>query len=749
MASKKDKKKAEENYQLFQRANNAFRQKWQTVSQKGYDFYLGEQLSNAEQTQLEESGMPTFVVNRITPVVEMMKYFATAKNPRWQAVGAEGSDSDVASIHSDIADYCWYISNGGSLYSQVIQDALTKGIGYFQVDVDPDKDRGMGEVMFKTIEPYDVYVDPMARDFLLRDASYIIIKKDFTKNQLLQAFPDKEKTIKRSTASNEAGSWFSQRNLSTADSIQPDDIGQQGFKRDGEEDELIDCYEVYHKIKVAYMNVFVSMPPDTKKIADMQKSMKEQLSQYKAELKVQLLEKEQEIGQAVQEGKMIPERAKLEMVKAQKDMENALVQQTEKMKAAMMEDSTVTRNEVITEAEFKLLMQDEIFAASLQDAIKFYDTRIKVSATLGTDEFLYEAILPITDYPIVPIPYLWTGTPYPISAVTPLVGKQQEVNKAHQLMIHNANLASNLRWLYEEGSVPEDEWERYSSSPGALLKFRQGFTPPTPVQPLPLNAAFFQVTQEGKSDMEYMSGIYSGMQGAQDQQHDTYRGMLAVDEHGTRRMKAWMNTVVEPSLEQLGKMFKEMAQATYKTHKVFRIVQPSALQEEKEVEMNVPIYNDLGKAIGKWNDYASGQFDVRIVPGSTMPLNRWALLEEYFRWYQSGLIDDIAMLAETDVKGKEQIIKRKSIYSQLKSQVDSLEESLQDKEGTIETLTRQLVQAGIKRQIDEASQEVSKATTETKGQQKLLQKRMQDEASLSRREVGLSAREQNAANGQK
>ncbi|MAH49889.1 hypothetical protein CMI37_28980 [Candidatus Pacearchaeota archaeon] len=743
MATKANRKKAEDNYLLFQRANNAYRKKWQRVSQLSLDFYVGEQLTSEEQRQLEESGMPTFVINRITPVIEMMKYFATAKNPRWQAVGAEGSDSDVASVHADIADYCWYISNGSSLYSQVIQDSLVKGVGIFQIDIDPDRDRGLGEVVFKTIDPYNVYVDPMSRDFLYRDASYIIVKKDLTKSQLIQLFPDKIKRIEKSTGSNESGSWFSQRDLTSSDSIQPDDIGQEGYKRDGEEDEIVDCYEVYEKVKIAYMNVFVKMPPDTKQISQMQESIQEQIAQYEKELQVQLLEKEKEIHEAVQAGKMIPERGKLEMVKAQKQMENALVQQKEKMKATMMEEATVIRNEVITEAEFKLLMQDQLFAVTVQDAIKFYDTRIKQSVTLGTDELLYEAVLPSTEYPIIPIPYLWTGTPYPISAVTPLVGKQQEVNKAHQLMVHNANLASNLRWLYEEGSVPEEEWEQYSSSPGALLKYRSGFSPPTPVQPSPLNAAFFQITQEGKQDMEYMSGIYSSMQGAGEQSHDTYRGMLAVDEHGTRRMKAWMKTVVEPALEQMGKVFKQIAQATYTSHKIFKIVQPSSLKEEKEVEINVPIYNDLGKAIGKWNNYESGQFDVRIVPGSTMPINRWALIEEYFRWFQAGLIDDIAMLAETDVKGKENIIKRKSIYSQLKSQVDSLEEALSDKEGTIETLTRQLVQAGIKGKVQQADQEVQKSTTETKGQQKLLQKRMQDEANLSRREVGLAAKEQN------
>ena len=261
-----------------------------------------------------------------------------------------------------------------------------------------------------------------------------------------------------------------------------------------------------------------------------------------------------------------------------------------------------------------------------------------------------------------------------------------------------------------------------------MLKYRQGFAPPTAVQPQNINQAFFSTVQEGKQDMEYISGIYSSMQGDLGQQHDTYRGLLAQDEHGTRRIKAWMNDIVEPALEQVGKCFQMMAQNTYKAHKVFRIVQASAIQEDRKIEINVPVYNDLGNAVNLWNDYSSARFDVRVVAGSTLPVNRWALLEEYFRWYQSGLIDDIAMLAETDVRGKENILKRKSIYSQLKSQVDSLEGALKDRDGTIETLSRQLVQAGIKDQTRSESKEVESQTLETKAQQKLLRQRMQDQS---------------------
>ena len=103
-------------------------------------------------------------------------------------------------------------------------------------------------------------------------------------------------------------------------------------------------------------------------------------------------------------------------------------------------------------------------------------------------------------------------------------------------MVHNASLGSSLRWMYEEGSIDAETWEKYSSSPGALLPIRPGVERPTPVLPAPLSNAFFQIVQEGKSDMEYLAGIYSSMMGDSGGATETYRGMLALDEYGTRRI---------------------------------------------------------------------------------------------------------------------------------------------------------------------------------------------------------------------
>ena len=737
MAKRGRKNKAHVNKQLWDRSNSTDRSKWRSKSQKGYDFYLDEQLTMDEEKSLEESGMPTFTINRILPIIEIMKYFVTANNPRWKAVGATGDDTDIAQVHSDISDYCWHLSNGNSIYGQVVLDSLVKGVGYFLVDVDQDADHGKGEVTFSRIDPYDVFVDPTSRDFLFRDAGFIMVKKSLSKTQLKNLFPQHAAKINKIKATSDYSASYTQRDVESSKITQPDDVSF-GLNPKGEEEQIIAYYENYSKIKVPFVNAFIRIPLTDEQEAQLKESVQVQLQEFQAEVEVQLQEKIMSIQESLQAGEIIQERADLEVKKAQDMMQTALAEKQQELMTAAQEEMTRVEQVVMRKEEFDSMMKGRQFKSSVVDFVNFHETRIKLVCSVGDDVFLYEYELPITEYPIIPIPYLYTGTPYPMSAVMPLIGKQQEINKAHQIMVHNANLASNLRWLYEEGSVDEEEWEQYSSSPGALLKYRQGFQPPTPVLPAPINNAFYTITQEGKQDAEYISGVPSAMMGFTQQQAETYRGLLANDEFGTRRLKSWMATIVEPALEQLGKCFQMVAQRHYQIDKVFRIVQPEAGQEpdtEKDVRVNIPIFNDYGKAIGKWMDYESARFDVRIVAGATLPLNRWALLEEYFRWFQAGLIDDIAMIAETDIRNKKQLVDRKSLYSQLQSQLEQLSEAMKDKEGTIETLERQLVQAGIKMKVQQGETEVRKDVLATEAQQKLLRGMMQGEFQMAKKEL--------------
>ncbi len=756
-------KRADQVRELYKLSNNWTRKQWEFINQKAFDFAHDEQLTQTEKDLLEDQGMPTFTINRILPVVEMLNFYATANNPRWQAIGFEGSDADVASVFGNLADYIWHLSDGSTLYSNAINDSICKSVGYMLLTVDPDKDNGMGEVVIQQPEPFDIYVDPKARDMLFRDASYVLIRKVLPRHHLIKLFPDHKRKI--TSASSDEGrqySW-SERAVGEADQqlFAYNDDAEEGMsiRPDGTQSDMLEFFEVYEKIKVPHINVFYRVPPPPEELEQMRQQVQVRMKEMAAEMEVQLLEQQRQMEAAVASGEMLVERYELEMKKAQEMMQQQLQVAEQEYMSQLQNEASKIENKVISEKEFKILMSDEKFASNVVGQMRFHAHRIKQTCIAG-DKLLYEEVLPeqITDYPLVPFHYKWTGTPFPMSAVSPLVGKQREINKSHQIMVHNASLGSSLRWMHEEGSIDMDYWEKYSSSPGALLPIRPGATPPTAVPPAPLSNAFFSIVQQGKGDMEYLAGIYSSMQGDTTQQHETFRGMLALDEYGTRRIKQWMQHSIEPALRQLGRLVMQFTQAVYTANKRFRIVQPSALQEQRESEINIPIYNDMGEAIGKSMDYQNAKFDVTIVAGSTLPVNRWAYLEELKQLMQLGVVDDIAVLAETDLRNKEGIAKRKSMYAQMQGQISQMEEAISDKDGTIETLSRQLVQAGIKQKEMQGIMELEKnkqdirgsrqsALLETEAQQKLLRNVMKNETDIASEKMDLAV--QRAANSVK
>lgn len=720
MAKRQDKT-AKRIRNLFDHSNSATRQQWEYINQKGCDFANDNQLSESEMSSLEEQGMPTFTINRIIPVVEMLNFYATANDPRWQAVATEGSDTDVAAVFSDMADYIWNLSDGVSLFSNAINDAVTKSCGYMVISVDPNQDNGMGEVVLQQPDPFDVYVDPKSRDVLFRDAAFITVRKILPRRHLANMYPESKKKIASATGDHSLEYSYSEKSrggqqhdfdykdIGSSESVDPST---------GETDDLLELFETYEKIKVEYVNVFYKKPLDINQVEAIGKQVEAQIVEFKRNAEVEITEQIVSMEEMVKRGTMLPARFQFE----KENLANQMVEQVKSLQREfsdnMQEQAQATENAIISMKEFKEMSKSATFLEALKEAVPFFGTRIKQTIVIG-DKTIAEKIMPnnIVDYPVIPFHYKWTGTPYPMSAVSPLIGKQRELNKAHQLMVHNASLGSSLRWMYEEGSIDTGLWEKYSSSPGALLPLRPGANPPTPVQPAPLSNAFFGIVNEGKQDMEYLAGIYAAMQGDTGSQHETFKGMLAMDEYGTRRIKQWMKSCVEPGLRQMGRVIMQYSQTVYTAPKVIRIVQPNNIEGDKEVQINKTMYNDLGQAIGKFNDYSAARFDIKVVAGSTLPINRWAYLDEMKELLKLGVVDDQAVLAETDVRNKEGIAERKSMMAQLQSQVQQLEESVKDKEGTIETLERQVVQSGIKAKILQAENEIDKKKNQVQSKQ--------------------------------
>ncbi|MFC1535742.1 hypothetical protein ACFL4H_00080 [Candidatus Neomarinimicrobiota bacterium] len=729
------KSQAEVNVALWSYSNTPERVRWLKHNQRGYDFYLNDQLRKKDKDDLRAAGMPDFIINRITPIIQTMLYFITANNPRWKAVGAEGSDVDMAGVQEDLFAHTWNLSEGKAVLSQVVLDILTKSLGWLMSDINPNMDRGLGEAIITSLEPRDIWVDPMSRDFLCRDASWILVKKRISKTQMKMLLPQFSSKIQRASGSEAMLQYQSQRAVAESESIQPDEIDATQTIKQGsiEEDEVLDYFERYEKVKQPYVHAFVKKYPGKREQALIKSRLEAKVAEMRAELKVEFKEAKLGWEQMLKEGKIIEERYSLEITKLRKQQAEYLQSSTQRLESQMVAELTKTESQIFSLKVFNELMTKKVFSSSVIDKVDFYKTKVKVTTSYG-DKFLYEKFRKEEYYPMVGIPFMHTGTPYPMSAVVPMIGKQEEINKAHQIMIHNANLSSNLRWMFEKGAVNKTHWEQYSSSAGALLEYNQGFEKPTPIMPQAINNAFYTITQEGKADIEYIAGISSEMMGIRKTtQPEPYRSTIANDEFGTRRIKAWVNAVFDPALEHFGRVHRQTMQGHYTIEKTIRIVEPNngGGFDEKKTTFNKPLYNKVtGKKIGKWLDLETSNFDIRIVSGSTLPVNRWALLDEYFKWFQAGLVDDIAVLEQSDIRGKEGIIERNSLVNRLKGKVDELEESLKDKEGDIETLSRQLIQSGIKLHTIKSTSRIDQSAFSAQAQLKYLTKASEVEQKL-------------------
>jgi hypothetical protein len=710
-----DKTKATRNRDLYNSIKSGRYDKWRRDMQKCLEFSLGDQLTADEEKALSSAGMPTFIVNKITPAIETLRYFVTANNPKPIAVGREGSDVDLAAVVNGMFEYCWDASSGRVVFSQVVRDALTCSIGYWNVYFDPSADNGQGDVLFGYVPWTDVYVDPASTDIFQRDAGFKLIKKNIKRGILVNLLPDFADKIWPASCNDEHVDGYSSRNETSSNVSFQGDINQimdsVGQKK-GEND-YVDYYEGYFKIKSKFWNVSMRTQPDKTVMATIVQRVNADTQLFQRQVQFQLQDAMITVADAMKSGEMSQERAQFEVQKLQMQAQEQVHKYRQDLLAKEVEAVSAIRVRIIPDKDFKTLSTNKDFQETVVEAVPFWKNQVEVCYSIGDDIYLDSKILDITDIPIVGLPFIHTGTPYCISAVKLVVGQQEEINKAHQLMIHNASLGSSLRFWYYVGSIDLNTWQSNVSMPGGLLPVNPGSEPPHEIVPLQLNTAFFQIVESGGRFIEETLGALPSMQGKMDPSESTYRGMVAADEFGTRRIRSWVGEVVDPCMEYMGKIWLQLAKINYKAYKAVRIVNPDT-QEVKKHEINIPVYNDLGDVAGRWNELGDFSYDLKFVAGGTLPSNKWAKAQEYKELYQVGLIDDIAAMAELDIPDKEAVIKRKALYYQLQNQIAQMEETIKQLKGTNETLERQIVQAGIKNKIGVTETELNKAAAEDK-----------------------------------
>jgi len=366
------------------------------------------------------------------------------------------------------------------------------------------------------------------------------------------------------------------------------------------------------------------------------------------------------------------------------------------------------------------------------DATKVYRTHVVKTVSAGDSTFLSSNTLPIAQYPIVPTPNVWTGTPYPLSDVRYLRGIQDEINKRRSLMILNATSMSSSKWLVQKGSVNPEEFEAKAHQPAAVLQYNDGYERPQAVFPAPLPGALVQLEVEAKADIEHTSGIFAVSHGDPNSAPETYGATLALEEFANRRLAPSIE-VFNHAKQLLGEVIIGLCQEIYTIPKYIRVVGDEGLVEEVVV-------NQEGE--GSDNTFLDQEkYDVIVQSGRFAPTNRIAHAQFMMTLFEKGAIDNEALLEALDLPNKDRLIERMALNNQLRQTIEAQGGQIKDLEGLLQTARRQLQQAGIKTVVDETRSLEKKEFLETRAKQKVLRESMDLDQAAARLELKTKVRE--------
>jgi len=318
-------------------------------------------------------------------------------------------------------------------------------------------------------------------------------------------------------------------------------------------------------------------------------------------------------------------------------------------------------------------------------------TRIAVTATIG-ELVLYETIYNIDAYPIVPLPNIWTGTPYPKSDISRARPMQRLLNKLWSLALSHAQASAGLKLIVPAGSVDSlSDLEREWSNPNAVIEVDTTQGEPHYPSPQPLSAEFYRLIQQAEHYIDFIFGIPEMVHGFAEQAPDTVRGTERMVAMGSDRPKSKLRDI-EFSINRLGRVLYCLAKGHYTFPKMFTLTQANNDMTERMVN----VYDDKSEAV---NDIQQdrlniGQHDVRIQSGSTLPESKWATFGVYLEAFQLGIIDRVEVLKKNpEIFDKEGILQRMDEMEQMRQLVNDMDAQIKNLEGDLQTAQRETMHA--------------------------------------------------------
>ena len=385
---------------------------------------------------------------------------------------------------------------------------------------------------------------------------------------------------------------------------------------------------------------------------------------------------------------------------------------------------------ILSDDEFAQFAEEnkEVLESGVFEIAKVLQTRVKVCASIG-EIVLYEDVLNSNIYPVVPLPNVWTGTPYPKSDISRARPMQKLLNKLWSLALSHAQASAGLKLLVPLGSVDDiAQLEQDWANPNAVIEIDSSQGEPHYPQPSPLAGEFYKLIQQCEFYIDFIFGLPEMMHGFADKAPDTVRGTEQMIALGSERPKSKLRDI-EFSVNRLGKVIYNLSKGHYSYKKMFRLAQPN----NDQTDVMVNFYTDVSGSVVdiKKEKYNIEQHDIRVEPGSTMPTNKWAELNVYLEAFQLGIVDKYEVLKKNpEIFDKEGIMRRTDEKEQMMSQIQALNGQLQNLQGDLQTAQRESVQDRKRVEVEKFKSRLSGVNSDSKADRRVQRNKLETEVKL-------------------
>lgn len=297
--------------------------------------------------------------------------------------------------------------------------------------------------------------------------------------------------------------------------------------------------------------------------------------------------------------------------------------------------------------------------------------------------------------------------------VAQLISPQTYMNDINNAIIDNAKRTANMPWIIDKNSGIANG--SITDRPGLIIRKNPGSEVRRDAPP-PLPAYIQNAVSELKHDMEQISGVFDTLKGNSETGVYTAQGILALQEAGQARIRLKVK-LLERSLGKLGQMWFARMKQFWKGERFLKLTHADGTYDLKIFKSDLLDYD----------------FDIKITAGSTMAVNRGAMLDLMIRLAQTAmpdgqpLVDREAVVTYLPEEVKSTLLRRMGDggnvpLQQLQEQVQQMsQENEQRDQSTIQTV-EQLVSAveKLKSQILQLSETHAKMVEKEK-QNKLIE----------------------------